>query len=143
MKTWVVRSMSLVGVCAAVCILSLPRALPLALAWSRSDVLFRGEADTKRLFLTIDDAPSDSTSAILAVLKKHNVPATFFIIGNRVQSDAQLLNIVEAGYSLGHHMRTTDRCSKLPIDRFRADFDFTDHLLRRFAVPGYFRPPSD
>jgi len=71
------------------------------------------------------------------------VPATFFVIGSRVHSDAQLRRIVEAGFSIGNHLRTTVQCSSLSLTEFRADFDFTDRLLRRFSAPAFFRPPSD
>jgi peptidoglycan/xylan/chitin deacetylase (PgdA/CDA1 family) len=113
------------------------------LAWSRPDVFFRGDADRKVLYVTIDDAPSDATPSILSVLKENHVPATFFIVGSRVHSDAQLQRIVDARFSLGNHMRTTARCSSLSLPEFRSDFDFTDRLLRRFSAPTYFRPPSD
>jgi peptidoglycan/xylan/chitin deacetylase (PgdA/CDA1 family) len=115
--------------------------LPHLLSWSRPDICFRGNAEHKTLFLTIDDSPSESTPEILAVLKKHNVPATFFIIGSRVHSDAQLKSLVDAGHQLGHHTHTHEQCSTMPIERFSADFDLTDQLLRRFSTPRYFRPP--
>jgi peptidoglycan-N-acetylglucosamine deacetylase len=142
LKKWVIRG-TLLGIASASIYLSLlPLLLPHQLSWWRPDICFRGDADRKRLYLTIDDGPSDSTPAILAVLKKHNVPATFFIIGDRVHSDAQLRSIVEAGHSLGHHMRTWEPCTGMSSDRFSADFDYTDRLLRRFSTPLYFRPPS-
>jgi peptidoglycan/xylan/chitin deacetylase (PgdA/CDA1 family) len=96
-KRWVMRG-ALFGMASGVVYLCcLPRLLPHAFSWWQPDICFRGNPDGKRLFLTIDDSPSDSTPVILAVLKKHNVPATFFIIGNHVHSDAQLKSIVEAG----------------------------------------------
>jgi len=143
MKRWILSGAGLVIFAAVVIIALLPRILPGILSRSHPDIVFRGSAEEKVLYLTIDDAPSQATPEIMAVLKKHGVPATFFIIGNRVHSDESLRNIIDAGYSLGHHMRTTERCSKIPLDRFRDDFNFTDHLLRRFSTPGFFRPPSD
>lgn len=143
MRRLVIRGGLLVAVVVAIGLSLLPRALPSFLAWGRPDILFRGGTDKPRLFVTIDDAPSESTAAILAVLKKHRVPATLFVIGNRVRSDLQLSRIVDSGYTLGNHLRTTERCSRLSIERFKEDFDFTDHLLRRYSPSEYFRPPSD
>jgi len=141
-KKWVIRG-TLLGIAGgSIYLCLLPRLLPHELSWWRPDICFRGNADRKRLYLTIDDGPSDSTPAILAVLKKHNVPATFFIVGDQVHSDEQLRSIVEAGHSLGHHMRTFEPGTSMSSDRFSADFDFTDQLLRRFSTPLYFRPPS-
>lgn len=142
-KRVIFRGGMLVAVLTAFGVVLSPRMLPMVLAWWRPDIVFRWRTDRPRLFVTIDDAPSASTPAILAVLKKHRVPATFFVIGNRVRSDEQLSRIVEAGYSLGNHLRTTEHCSRLSLERFRDDFDFTDRLLRKFSTPMYFRPPSD
>src|SRR5262245_40207683 len=125
-KRWVIRS-ALFGIASGVvCLCCLPRLLPHLLSWAQPDICFRGNPDGKRLFLTIDDSPSESTPEILAVLKKHNVPATFFIIGSRVHSDAQLKSLVDAGHQLGHHTHIHQRFSTMPIERFSADFDLTD-----------------
>ena len=140
-KRWLIRSALFVIANGVVCLCSLPRLLPHVLSWSRPDICFRGNPDGKRLFLTIDDSPSDATPAILAVLKKHNVPAIFFIIGSHVRSDAQLKSIVDAGHQLGHHTHVHERCSSMSLERFSADFDLTDQLLRHFSTPRYFRPP--
>jgi len=141
-KRWLTRTAFFGIASGVVCLCCLPRLLPHVLSCWRPDICFRGNPDGKRLFLTIDDGPSDATPAILAVLEKHNVPAIFFIIGSHVRSDAQLKSIVDAGHSLGHHMRTGEQCGSMRLNRFSADFEFTDQLLRRFSTPRYFRPPS-
>jgi len=41
-------------------------------------------AGDKSIFLTFDDGPSPGTAEILDVLKKHGVPATFFVNGKVV-----------------------------------------------------------
>lgn len=142
MRSWLLY-LALFLIVVAACIFAMPWWVPHLLAWSRPDVIFRGDADRKVLFVTIDDAPSDATPSILAVLKENHVPATFFVIGSRVHNDAQLQMIVDAGFSLGNHLQTTAQCSSLSLAKFRADFDFTDRLLRRFSAPAFFRPPSD
>src|SRR5215469_4634174 len=139
MKRWLIRSASFCIASGVISLCCLPRLLPHLLSWSHPDICFRGNADRKRLFLTIDDSPSESTPEILVVLQKHNVPATFFIIGNRVHSNAQLKIIVDAGHQLGNHTYTHQRFSS--VESFSADFDLTDQLLRRFSTPRYFRPP--
>jgi len=121
----------------------MPFALPRVLSWVQPEIIFLGDDNQKVLYLTIDDGPSSATEEIMSVLAKHRVPATFFIIGNHVHSDTQLSMLNEAGFSLGNHLRTTTRCSSLPLERFQEDFDFTDQLIHRFAKPAYFRPPSD
>ena len=141
-KKWVIR-VTLLGIASvSVYLCLLPRLLPRQLSWWWPDICFRGNADRKRLYLTIDDGPSYSTPAILAVLKKHNVPATFFIVGDQVHSDEQLRSIVEPGIHSAIICGRLSQAQVMSFDQFSADFDFTDQLLRRFSTPLYFRPPS-
>ena len=135
----VLIALALLGVAA----LSLPRLLPALLGWWNPAIVFRAETAQKVIYLTIDDAPTESTHQILAVLAKHKVHATFFIIAGRVRSEADLRAIVGAGHALGHHMRTTQRCSQLTMADFVADFDTTDTLIKRCYPAVLFRPPSD
>ena len=55
--------------------------------------------------LTFDDGiGSMMTPKVLAVLKKHQVKATFFIIGEKVSANPALLKeIVKQGHSIGNH----------------------------------------
>jgi len=54
--------------------------------------------------LTFDDGPSRFTEYILAVLEKHGARATFCVIGNRVESRAEIVQRTVAGGSevIGH-----------------------------------------
>ena len=141
-KQWLTR-FALLGIALVIVnFFCLPRLLPHVLSWWQPDICFRGDVEGRRLYLTIDDGPSDSTPAILAVLKKHDVPAVFFITSCQVHSDGQLQSIVDAGHALGHHMCTFERGDALSLDQFSADFDFTDRQLRHFSTPIHFRPPS-
>ncbi|HKF04971.1 MAG TPA: polysaccharide deacetylase family protein [Candidatus Sulfotelmatobacter sp.] len=63
---------------------------------------------TKQLALTYDDGPNDPhTLRLLEVLVKHNVHATFFLIGRFVQQRPDIVRqIVEAGHVVGNHTFT-------------------------------------
>ena len=63
---------------------------------------------TKQLALTYDDGPNDPhTFRLLEVLTKHNVRATFFLIGRFVQQRPDIVReIVEAGHVVGNHTFT-------------------------------------
>lgn len=56
----------------------------------------------KVAYLTFDDGPSDNTTAILDFLKEHNIPATFFVTGNKYRLDIYK-RIVDEGHTLGNH----------------------------------------
>lgn len=58
-------------------------------------------SETKRAFLTFDDGPSSNTSEILDILKQENVPATFFVLGNAVEKQPEL---VKRAYQEGHYI---------------------------------------
>ena len=114
---------------------------PLGIVALSCHIRFVVPTKEKKIFITIDDAPSESTREILRVLKKHNVPATFFVIADCVKSPSQLDEIVAAKHSLGNHLRTFKACSKLSLPEFRADLEACSVLLERFEKPRYFRPP--
>ncbi|GIC89333.1 chitin deacetylase CDA4 [Aspergillus udagawae] len=58
----------------------------------------------KIVALTIDDAPSQYTQEIAAMLKTHSASATFFVIGSQVDGrEAVLADLVRAGHELGNH----------------------------------------
>ena len=60
---------------------------------------------TKQLALTYDDGPNDAyTLRLLEVLARHDVHATFFLIGRYVQQIPEIARqIVEAGHVVGNH----------------------------------------
>jgi peptidoglycan/xylan/chitin deacetylase (PgdA/CDA1 family) len=63
---------------------------------------------TKQLALTYDDGPNDPhTLRLLEVLAKHEVRATFFLIGRYVQQRPEIARqIAEAGHAIGNHTFT-------------------------------------
>jgi peptidoglycan/xylan/chitin deacetylase (PgdA/CDA1 family) len=72
-----------------------------------SPVLRRLPTDARRVWLTIDDGPSDDTLAILDLLDRHGMRATFFVIGERAARRPELIReIVRRGHTLGNHSQT-------------------------------------
>lgn len=58
----------------------------------------------KTAYLTFDDGPTRYTDDILAVLEKHNVKATFFVVGKDTEEDrARMRRIVDAGHEIAVH----------------------------------------
>ena len=66
------------------------------------NILHIYKSDTKRVFLTFDDGPSETvTPLILDLLKEENVPATFFTLGTNVKRHPE---IVRREFDEGHYV---------------------------------------
>ena len=65
--------------------------------------IYNGEE--KRVFLTFDDGPTEEvTPHILDILDKYNIKATFFVLGNRVKQNPDILKReYEAGHYIANH----------------------------------------
>ena len=63
---------------------------------------------TRQIALTYDDGPNDPhTLRLLEVLAKHNVHATFFMIGRYVRQRPEIVReVVKAGHVIGNHTFT-------------------------------------
>lgn len=61
--------------------------------------------EDKVLYLTFDAGfENGNTPAILDALKKHNAPATFFVVGTYIESNPELIRrMVEEGHIVGNH----------------------------------------
>lgn len=84
----------------------------------------RTEDEPMNVYLTFDDGPSENTPEILAILKKHNVKATFFVTGKEgEEAEEWYRDIVADGHTLGMHSYS-HKYSTLydSLDSFKDDF---------------------
>lgn len=65
----------------------------------------------KVVYLTFDDGPGGKTTiSVLDTLKKENVPATFFVIGEQIKGQEDLiLRMKDEGHSIGLHSFSHNR----------------------------------
>ncbi len=67
-------------------------------------VLSRLPGQARKVWLTIDDGPSEETPAVLELLDRYEAKATFFLVGERAQARPELVQAMLArGHSLGNH----------------------------------------
>lgn len=112
------------------------------------DAAYIGDTGSKVLYLTFDAGYENGcTARILDTLKAHNVPAAFFLVGNYMEKNADLVRrMVEEGHIVANHTMHHYDMSKLTD---KADFqkELTDleDLFRDSTgtdMPKYYRPPQ-
>ncbi|MSV35317.1 MAG: polysaccharide deacetylase family protein [Bryobacterales bacterium] len=66
--------------------------------------VYHGDRARPAIALTFDDGPSESTVALLKILARHQVPATFFMCGKNVERLPGVARAVAAaGHEIGNH----------------------------------------
>ncbi|MCC3357745.1 polysaccharide deacetylase family protein [Bacillus sp. REN16] len=117
---------------------------------SRSFQLFGGltqqvETDQKVVALTFDDGPTGNVNEILPLLEKHDVKATFFLIGKDIEKyPEEAKKIVEAGHQVGNHTYSHNRMISKSPSFIKEEIEKTDRLIREAGYEGEidFRPPN-
>lgn len=81
--------------------------------------------------LTFDDGPDPRwTPEILNILKRENVPATFFILGKNGQSYPDLVRrIVNDGHEIGNHSFTHPNLGEIPLPITELELNATQRLI--------------
>jgi peptidoglycan-N-acetylglucosamine deacetylase len=92
----------------------------------------RVTTNEKVVALTYDDGPRlPTTEGLLDVLKWHNVPATFFLIGQRAEKNPELVKkIYGAGHELGNHTYSHDLLIFKSSKFVRNQIQKTDNIIR-------------
>ena len=78
----------------------------------------------KVVYLTFDDGPTNNTLEILKVLEKENVKATFFVIGELVEENPDILKQVqEQGHEICVHTYNHKKCIYSSKAEYLADYN--------------------
>jgi peptidoglycan/xylan/chitin deacetylase (PgdA/CDA1 family) len=100
---------------------------------------------SKQIALTYDDGPNDRhTQDLLAVLAKHNVVATFFMIGRYVRERPEIARAAAAaGHVIGNHTFTHPLLTLLSQAQTRAELSSCHQALEHTigVHSALFRPP--
>lgn len=112
------------------------------------DAVYIGNTNEKVLYLTFDAGYENGcTAKILDTLKKHQVPAAFFLVGNYLHQNADLVRrMAEEGHIVANHTMHHYDMSKL-TDKAAFQKELTDleKLYRETTgqdMPKYYRPPQ-
>jgi peptidoglycan-N-acetylglucosamine deacetylase len=94
--------------------------------------------------LTFDDGPSAFTAGVLNVLQQHGVHATFFCIGQQVQTRPAIVREVsQAGNVIGNHSWSHPDLTKLAPNQVTWQLSTTSTAIQQATgiSPTLFRPP--
>ncbi|MBU1307027.1 MAG: glycosyltransferase, partial [Alphaproteobacteria bacterium] len=90
-----------------------------------------GGDDRKLLAMTFDDGPDRVfTPAVLDILQQHEVPATFFMVGNQMLRHPDLLlRAVAEGHDIGSHTYSHANISRIGADLLRLELNATQRVF--------------
>lgn len=90
------------------------------------------KAEEKVMYLTFDDGPSKHTQAVLDILDKYQIKATFFVTGENPEYADMIKTIREKGHALGIHTYSHEY-SKIysSVDAFFQDIEKVSNLIQQ------------
>ncbi|MBE5102078.1 polysaccharide deacetylase family protein [Priestia aryabhattai] len=94
--------------------------------------------------LTFDDGPSAYTVPILDILKKYNIPATFFVVGSEVKKFPDIMQrIHREKHAIGNHTWNHPDITTLSTNELWEEINSTNIQIEKIIghSPTLFRPP--
>lgn len=96
--------------------------------------------------LTFDDGPNTTTTIqVIDMLKKYNVNASFFLVGDNINNETEksVKYALENNCTIENHSKTHTEMPKLSFDEIKAEIDFTTKKIIKIThdEPKFFRPP--
>ena len=117
-------------------------------ALRRYDAVYLGDETEKKIYLTFDAGYENGcTAPILDALAKHNVRAAFFVVGNYLEQNPELVRrMVREGHIVGNHTYHHYDMSKLSDETsFNEELTSLEALYREVTgldMEKYYRPPQ-
>ncbi len=112
------------------------------------DAAFLGNTSEKRIYLTFDAGYENGcTEVILDILKKQEVPAAFFLVGNYMEKNPELVKRMAAeGHIVGNHTYHHWDMSRISDKAlFQQELESLERLYRETTgaeMPKFYRPPQ-
>ncbi|MEO8086713.1 MAG: polysaccharide deacetylase family protein [Bacteroidota bacterium] len=107
--------------------------------------LFVGPKNLNEIAITFDDGPHENTPAVLEVLNRFKIKATFFFIGKNIEGREGIVKLVsESGHLIGNHSYSHSNVFDFfSVKKLEDDVSKTDELI--YKITGkrnkLFRPP--
>ena len=115
---------------------------------SKYDAAYVGDPERKVLYLTFDAGYENGfTAQILDVLKEHEVPAAFFLVGNYLETQPELVKrMVQEGHTVGNHTwGHRDMSAITDKEVFRQELEKVSEAYKEITgqeMEKFYRPPQ-
>ena len=115
---------------------------------SEYDAFYVGDPNEKVIYLTFDAGYENGyTAKILDVLKKHNVPAAFFLVSHYIESNPELVKrMSDEGHIVANHTASHPDMSKVSdIQGLESELSPVEELYKKVKgqdMPKFYRPPQ-
>lgn len=117
-------------------------------ALEQYDAVYLGDECEKRIYLTFDAGyENGGTAQILDALKKHQAPAAFFLVGNYLEQNPELVQrMVSEGHMVGNHTYHHYDMSRISDpEEFKKELHSLEELYEQIIgepMEKYYRPPQ-
>lgn len=120
---------------------------------AKYDAWYVGDTSKKTIYLTFDGGYENGyTASILDTLKKHKVPAAFFLVGTYIRDNPELVKrMAEEGHIVGNHsMSHRDMSAVTDMAVFEKELAEVEMAYqsaigdgkKNVQMPKYYRPPE-
>lgn len=115
---------------------------------AKYDAFYAEQTEEKHIYLTFDVGyENGNTASILDTLKKHNVSATFFVVGTYIESDPELVKrMAEEGHIVGNHTwHHPDMSQIAAMDAFKKELEDVENAYLEVTgeeMTKFYRPPQ-
>jgi len=102
-------------------------------------------SDPKYIAITFDDGPNDKTTPrLLDILQKYNAHATFFVLGQRVEGNGDIIQrMVREGNAVGNHTYDHKDLTGLGASGIAGEINSAGDVISKYAPsPILLRPPG-
>lgn len=109
---------------------------------------FIGDTTQNTVYLTFDCGyENGNTEPILDALKKHDVKATFFVVGNFLETSPEIVKrMIAEGHTVGNHTyHHLDMSSISSMDAFKKETQDVENLFEQITgtpITKFYRPPQ-
>jgi peptidoglycan-N-acetylmuramic acid deacetylase len=111
------------------------------------DAYYLGDTSKKIIYLTFDAGYEEGyTAPILDTLKKHEVSATFFLVGHYMKTAPELVKrMIDEGHTIGNHSHGHPDMSSVDSAAFQKELEALETLYKDITgqeIARFYRPPQ-